>query len=341
MIHSSWVLLRESGRIFLEAAPAGIDPDAVARALAAEDDVVEVHDLHVWTVTSGFPGARRARARRARRRLPRRAPAAPAPAGGAVRPPAHDAAGRSRRPPRAGRATRRAAPRLESSAMATLDLTGRTAIVTGASSGFGQATARQLAEHGVRVAGGARRVERLETEIALELDVTRPGELRSASSPTRSSSSAAGSTSSSTTPASRSAASRSTSRPRRTSARVFETRRERARADDAALPAAHPRRRPHRQHGLDRRPAGVRGRRVVRRGEVRRARLHVRAAGGSARPADPDHDRRPRASRRRSSRSSASRATRRRRPPSTRASTRSRRRTSPTASSSRSRGRGT
>jgi cobalt-zinc-cadmium efflux system protein len=49
------VLLRESGRIFLEASPAGIDPDAVSRALAAEDDVVEVHDLHVWTVTSGFP----------------------------------------------------------------------------------------------------------------------------------------------------------------------------------------------------------------------------------------------------------------------------------------------
>jgi cobalt-zinc-cadmium efflux system protein len=55
MIRSSWVLLRESGRIFLEASPAGIDPDAVSRALAADDDVVEVHDLHVWTVTSGFP----------------------------------------------------------------------------------------------------------------------------------------------------------------------------------------------------------------------------------------------------------------------------------------------
>jgi cobalt-zinc-cadmium efflux system protein len=55
MIRSSWVLLRESGRIFLEASPAGLDPDAVSRALAADDDVVEVHDLHVWTVTSGFP----------------------------------------------------------------------------------------------------------------------------------------------------------------------------------------------------------------------------------------------------------------------------------------------
>jgi len=55
MVRSSWSLLRESGRIFLEAAPAGIDPDAVAAALAADPDVVEVHDLHVWTVTSGFP----------------------------------------------------------------------------------------------------------------------------------------------------------------------------------------------------------------------------------------------------------------------------------------------
>ena len=55
MIRSSVTLLRESGRIFLEASPAGIDPDAVARALAEEPGVVEVHDLHVWTVTSGFP----------------------------------------------------------------------------------------------------------------------------------------------------------------------------------------------------------------------------------------------------------------------------------------------
>ena len=58
--------------------------------------------------------------------------------------------------------------------MAELDLSGKRAIVTGASSGIGQATARALAEAGVRVAGGARRVERLETEIALELDVSDP-----------------------------------------------------------------------------------------------------------------------------------------------------------------------
>lgn len=56
--------------------------------------------------------------------------------------------------------------------MATL--AGRTAVVTGASSGIGAATARALAKAGVRVAGGARRVERLETEVSLELDVTDP-----------------------------------------------------------------------------------------------------------------------------------------------------------------------
>jgi cobalt-zinc-cadmium efflux system protein len=55
MLRSSWTLLRDSGRIFLEAAPAGIDPAEVARALAEDPEVVEVHDLHVWTVTSGFP----------------------------------------------------------------------------------------------------------------------------------------------------------------------------------------------------------------------------------------------------------------------------------------------
>ena len=53
-------------------------------------------------------------------------------------------------------------------------LEGKTAIVTGASSGIGAAIARALAAEGARVAGGARRVEQLETEIRLELDVTDP-----------------------------------------------------------------------------------------------------------------------------------------------------------------------
>jgi 3-hydroxy acid dehydrogenase / malonic semialdehyde reductase len=58
--------------------------------------------------------------------------------------------------------------------MAPLDLTGKRAIVTGASSGIGRATAAALAAAGMRVAGGARRVERIEAEIALELDVAVP-----------------------------------------------------------------------------------------------------------------------------------------------------------------------
>ena len=53
-------------------------------------------------------------------------------------------------------------------------LDGTTAIVTGASSGIGAATARLLAAEGARVVGGARRVKRLETDVALELDVTDP-----------------------------------------------------------------------------------------------------------------------------------------------------------------------
>ena len=53
-----------------------------------------------------------------------------------------------------------------------MDLHGKTAIVSGASSGIGAATVRKLREAGVRVAGGARRVERIDADIALELDVT-------------------------------------------------------------------------------------------------------------------------------------------------------------------------
>jgi len=55
MLWASWGLLRESASIFLERSPVGIDPDAVGNALVAEAEVVQVHDLHVWTVTSGFP----------------------------------------------------------------------------------------------------------------------------------------------------------------------------------------------------------------------------------------------------------------------------------------------
>jgi cobalt-zinc-cadmium efflux system protein len=55
MLHAAYGLLRESGRVFMEAAPAGLKPDEIGRALAGEPGVVEVHDLHVWEVTSGFP----------------------------------------------------------------------------------------------------------------------------------------------------------------------------------------------------------------------------------------------------------------------------------------------
>jgi cobalt-zinc-cadmium efflux system protein len=48
-------LLRDSSRIFLEMSPRGLDPQEVGAAIAAVDDVVEAHDLHVWTVSSGFP----------------------------------------------------------------------------------------------------------------------------------------------------------------------------------------------------------------------------------------------------------------------------------------------
>ena len=55
MLHAAYGLLVESGRVFLEAAPRGVDPDAIGRALAEQPGVFEVHDLHVWEVTSGFP----------------------------------------------------------------------------------------------------------------------------------------------------------------------------------------------------------------------------------------------------------------------------------------------
>jgi len=58
--------------------------------------------------------------------------------------------------------------------VAAYDISGKTAIVTGASSGIGKATAKALADAGVRVAGGARRVEGLETDVRLELDVRDP-----------------------------------------------------------------------------------------------------------------------------------------------------------------------
>ena len=57
MVKAGAGLVRDSGRIFLEAAPAGLVPDRIGRALAARPHVVEVHDLHIWQITSGMPAA--------------------------------------------------------------------------------------------------------------------------------------------------------------------------------------------------------------------------------------------------------------------------------------------
>jgi cobalt-zinc-cadmium efflux system protein len=54
MARAGYRLVRDSWRIFLEGAPEGLDPAAVGAAMAADPEVAEVHDLHVWTITSGF-----------------------------------------------------------------------------------------------------------------------------------------------------------------------------------------------------------------------------------------------------------------------------------------------
>ncbi|HEX4836939.1 MAG TPA: cation diffusion facilitator family transporter, partial [Solirubrobacteraceae bacterium] len=55
MVRSGYGLVKASGRVFLEAAPEGLDPERIGRALLKVPGVVEVHDLHVWEVTSSFP----------------------------------------------------------------------------------------------------------------------------------------------------------------------------------------------------------------------------------------------------------------------------------------------
>jgi cobalt-zinc-cadmium efflux system protein len=52
---SAWTILRDSTRILLEATPRGINAAEVARVMAEHPSVTDVHDLHVWEVTSGFP----------------------------------------------------------------------------------------------------------------------------------------------------------------------------------------------------------------------------------------------------------------------------------------------
>ena len=55
MLRAAYGLLKASGRIFLEAAPQGLDVQAIGHAMASLPAVCEVHDLHVWEVSSGFP----------------------------------------------------------------------------------------------------------------------------------------------------------------------------------------------------------------------------------------------------------------------------------------------
>jgi cobalt-zinc-cadmium efflux system protein len=51
----SWKLIRDPIEVLMESAPPGVDVQAVGQAMAAVPGVREVHDLHVWSVTSGFP----------------------------------------------------------------------------------------------------------------------------------------------------------------------------------------------------------------------------------------------------------------------------------------------
>jgi cobalt-zinc-cadmium efflux system protein len=55
MLHAAWGLLRETGRILLEAAPEGYAPGEIVTAITSQPGVASVHDVHVWLITSGFP----------------------------------------------------------------------------------------------------------------------------------------------------------------------------------------------------------------------------------------------------------------------------------------------
>ena len=54
ILASSWRLIKEPFDVLMEAAPAGVDVEGVGAAICQEEGVRSVHDLHVWTVTSGF-----------------------------------------------------------------------------------------------------------------------------------------------------------------------------------------------------------------------------------------------------------------------------------------------
>src|SRR5262245_15178140 len=54
ILASSWRLIKEPVDVLMEAAPAGVDVEAIGQAICGEEGVRSVHDLHVWTVTAGF-----------------------------------------------------------------------------------------------------------------------------------------------------------------------------------------------------------------------------------------------------------------------------------------------
>jgi cobalt-zinc-cadmium efflux system protein len=55
VLASSWSVIRDSVHILLEGAPRGMDARELGRRMTEVPGVVEVHDLHIWTITSGFP----------------------------------------------------------------------------------------------------------------------------------------------------------------------------------------------------------------------------------------------------------------------------------------------
>jgi cobalt-zinc-cadmium efflux system protein len=55
MLVAAWPLLRQTGRILLEAAPEGIAPGEVQAAIQAHPGVASLHDLHLWEIGTGFP----------------------------------------------------------------------------------------------------------------------------------------------------------------------------------------------------------------------------------------------------------------------------------------------
>ena len=55
VLASSWTLLRDSVNVLLEQTPRGLDAEEIGHKMVEAEGVEEVHDLHVWEITSGFP----------------------------------------------------------------------------------------------------------------------------------------------------------------------------------------------------------------------------------------------------------------------------------------------